>query len=208
MKLYLDNGCYNRLLDDRSKLRIRLEAEAVEAILADVRSGRHQLIWSYILDYENSQTPQGDRRERVAAWRQRCIGDMAEDDEIHTVASMLRSYCFRPLDALHLACAIRARCHHFITTDGAILHKAPLFQDIQITDPIGFIKIEARAPLRWEPFDYTKWRQRLVEKGYLTRIPETTPPRYKVVLRRRRARQVPTGIWDALADKVEKEGEA
>lgn len=48
--------------------------------------------------------------------------------------------------------------------------------------------------------------QSLVEKGYLARVPETTPLRYKVALGRRRTRQIPTGIWSALADKVEEEG--
>jgi predicted HTH transcriptional regulator len=48
--------------------------------------------------------------------------------------------------------------------------------------------------------------QSLVEKGYLARVPEMTPPRYKVALGRRRARQIPTGLWSALAGKVEEEG--
>jgi predicted HTH transcriptional regulator len=45
----------------------------------------------------------------------------------------------------------------------------------------------------------------LVEKGYLERVSETTPARYKAALARKRARQLPGGIWDALSGKMDKE---
>jgi len=45
--------------------------------------------------------------------------------------------------------------------------------------------------------------QSLVQKGFLVRIPDTDPPRYKAALGRRRTRQIPTGIWASLSDKLE-----
>jgi len=47
--------------------------------------------------------------------------------------------------------------------------------------------------------------QNLVRKGYLAVIPATTPPRYKAVLGERRARELPSGIWDMLSKKIENE---
>ncbi len=55
MKIYLDNCCLNRPFDDQSQLRIKLESEAKLKIQEDIRSGLYKLIWSYILDYENSK---------------------------------------------------------------------------------------------------------------------------------------------------------
>jgi predicted nucleic acid-binding protein len=41
---------------------------------------------------------------------------------------------------LHIACAIKAGADYFLTTDDGVLKKAAFVKDIQITDPIGFIK--------------------------------------------------------------------
>ncbi|MGL4209325.1 MAG: hypothetical protein ACRCTY_08050 [Candidatus Adiutrix sp.] len=56
-KIYLDNCCYNRPFDDQSHIKIRLETEAKLYIQASVREGEYYLVWSYMLDYENSDNP-------------------------------------------------------------------------------------------------------------------------------------------------------
>ncbi len=48
--------------------------------------------------------------------------------------------------------------------------------------------------------------QSLAEKGFLARVPDTTPPRYQAVLRRKRSRRLPSSIWDNLSGKLENEG--
>ena len=57
MKIYLDNCRFNRPFDDQSQIRILLESEAKLNIQENIRSGTYKLIWSYILDYENSKNP-------------------------------------------------------------------------------------------------------------------------------------------------------
>ena len=69
MKIYLDNCCFNRPFDDQSQLRILLESEAKLRIQENIRSGIFELVWSYILDYENSQNPFRERREQIIKWR-------------------------------------------------------------------------------------------------------------------------------------------
>ena len=59
IKVYLDNCCFNRPYDNQSHLRIRLESEAKLKIQEEIRSGAYKLIWSYILDYENSKAGAG-----------------------------------------------------------------------------------------------------------------------------------------------------
>ena len=140
MKLYLDNCCFNRPYDDQSHLRIRLESEAKLKIQEEIRSGAYKLIWSYILDYENSRNPFRERKEQIAKWRLYAIEDIAESNEMLGSAEMIRECGIKKLDSLHLACAIHAGAEYFLTTDDGILKKAADIQHIRVADPIGFIK--------------------------------------------------------------------
>ena len=55
MKIYLDNCCYNRPFDDQSQMKIHLETQAKLYIQAKIKEGIYDLVWSYILDYENGK---------------------------------------------------------------------------------------------------------------------------------------------------------
>jgi predicted nucleic acid-binding protein len=140
MKVYLDNCCFNRPYDDQSNLRIRLEAEAILKIQEETRNGMFELIWSYILDYENSRNPFKERREQIVEWRKYAVQDVVESKEVLGVAAMLQKQGIKKIDSLHIACAIEAGSDYFLTTDDGVSKKATLIQGIKVTDPIGFIK--------------------------------------------------------------------
>ena len=140
MKIYLDNCCFNRPFDDQSQLRIRLESEAKLKIQEDIRSGSYQLVWSYILDYENSKNPFRERREQIAKWQVYSEEDIEEDEKTVKLAVLVSQHGIKKIDSLHIACAIKARVAYFLTTDDGVLKKATLIQGVRITDPIGFIK--------------------------------------------------------------------
>lgn len=140
MKIYLDNCCFNRPFDDQSQLRIKLEAEAKLKIQEDIRSGLYNLVWSYILDYENSKNPFREKRELIKKWRLYSTEDVVENENILRVASKLKQNGIKKIDSLHIACAISSKADYFLTTDDGILKKAMFIKDIQVTDPIGFIK--------------------------------------------------------------------
>ncbi len=67
-RVYLDLCCFNRPFDDQSQLIIRLQTEAKLAIQEDIQNGLRSLVWSAILDLENSANPDPQRREAIAAW--------------------------------------------------------------------------------------------------------------------------------------------
>lgn len=140
MKIYLDNCCFNRPYDDQSHLRIRLEAEAKLKIQEDIRNGGFELVWSYILDYENGKNPFRERREQISKWKTYAVDDISENESVLKVAGMLLEKGIKKIDSLHVACAIQAGTDYFLTTDDGILRKATLVQGIRVTDPIGFIK--------------------------------------------------------------------
>ena len=140
MKIYLDNCCFNRPFDDQSRIRIMLETEAKLRIQEEVRAGRLKLIWSYILDYENSKNPHEYRKLQIKVWGKYAVIDIKENDEVIEKANSLNLKGFKKLDSLHIACAVIMKCDFFITTDDKILNLSKTLEEIKITDPIGFIK--------------------------------------------------------------------
>jgi hypothetical protein len=61
----LDNYCYNRPFDDQTQLIVNLETEAVLYIHEEIRKGKIELVWSYILDMENDDNPYEQKRNSV-----------------------------------------------------------------------------------------------------------------------------------------------
>jgi predicted nucleic acid-binding protein len=140
MRVYLDVCCFNRPFDDQSQIRVRLEAEAKLKIQEEIRSGAFQLVWSYILDYENDKNPYQERKVRISGWKDYAMLDVQESVELLETANALDKKGLPRLDALHVACAIAAKCAYFLTTDDRILNCSSLVNTITIADPIRFIK--------------------------------------------------------------------
>ena len=140
MKIYMDNCCFNRPFDDQSQIRIRIESEAKLRIQEEIRSGKIQLVWSYLLDYENNKNPYIERKVRINGWKKYSIQDVEENIEIIKIANTLHQIGIGKIDSLHIACASFSKCDYFLTTDDKILHQAVNINFIRIDDPIGFIK--------------------------------------------------------------------
>jgi len=140
MKIYLDNCCFNRPFDDQSQLRIRLESEAKLKIQEEIRAGRFHLVWSYILDYENGKNPFQERKIRIAAWKKYADLDIQESQELLERANILNQIGLQKIDTLHIACAIISKCSYFLSTDDTILKQRGEIGDINVIDPIAFIK--------------------------------------------------------------------
>jgi predicted nucleic acid-binding protein len=140
MRVYLDNCTFNRPFDDQTQIRIRLETEAKLYIQERIRDGTLELVWSYILDYENLANPFEERRNIIQNWKASAFIDVDAGIEILAKANTLREIGLRNKDALHLACAIAAKCDYFVTTDDVILKKTVGFEDITVIDPPSFIR--------------------------------------------------------------------
>ena len=140
MKIYLDNCCFNRPFDDQSQIRIRIETEAKLKVQEEIRSEKIQLIWSYILDYENNRNPYIERKARINGWKKYALQDIEENPELLKTANLLNQIGIQKIDSLHIACAVFAKCDYFLTTDDKILQRADQIGSIKTNDPIGFIK--------------------------------------------------------------------
>ncbi len=139
MKIYLDNCCFNRPFDDQSSLTIRLETEAKLDIQEKIRTGHYSLGWSYILDFENNANPFPERKTEIKKWKKLSFSSIEETPEILSTMRDFISNGIKPLDALHLACAIVLKCKSFLTVDKGIQKKANHMSMIEIINPIDFV---------------------------------------------------------------------
>jgi hypothetical protein len=67
VKIYFDNCSLHRPLDDKSQLRVALEAEAVIGALAACDAGKEVLVSSEVLLLENERHPQPQGKAFVAS---------------------------------------------------------------------------------------------------------------------------------------------
>jgi predicted nucleic acid-binding protein len=140
MRVYLDNCCLNRPFDDQSQIRVRLEAEAKLYIQELNLLGQLELAWSYILDYENGVNPFDERRRAIGRWKLRADILVMETPAILRDARELHKRGLRNEDALHVACALAARCDYIVTTDDSLLKRGNDIRGIRIADPPTFVR--------------------------------------------------------------------
>ena len=138
IRVYLDNCCFNRPFDDQSAIAIRLETDAKLYIQEIVKLGQLELIWSFILDYENNDNPFDEARNQIAIWQSLAVMDCGLTDEIADKSEELMKLGLRQKDAAHLACAIASQADFFITTDKKILNKS--LREIKVTNPVDFVR--------------------------------------------------------------------
>ncbi|HZT82767.1 MAG TPA: PIN domain-containing protein [Gemmataceae bacterium] len=124
MLLYLDMCSLQRPLDDKAQPRIALEAEAVLGILALCPSAEVQLLSSDPLEYETAHNPHPLRKAHAEEVLARAVQVIRLSDEIEQRAKAYNKAGLKPLDALHLACAVQAGADYFCTCDDQLLRRA------------------------------------------------------------------------------------
>ncbi|MEZ4633041.1 MAG: PIN domain-containing protein [Deinococcales bacterium] len=140
-RIYLDNCTFNRPFDDQNQVRIRLESEAKLYIQTKIQQQAVELVWSYILDFENAKNPFEERRKTVKKWKMLAVIDVEETQEIIAIANELSNKGIKAKDALHIASAIIGKAHYFLTTDDRILKRLSEMAEIQVINPIDLVKV-------------------------------------------------------------------
>jgi len=138
-RVYLDNCCFNRPYDGQTYLLVQLEAEAKLFIQQAILHKTFELAWSYILDYENAANPYHNRKQAIAKWKKIAVLDVDASETVVNRGKEIMLKGVKKKDALHIACAIEAKCDYFLTTDKKLLKTS--FDEIIIASPIDFIKI-------------------------------------------------------------------
>ena len=130
---------YNRPFDDQAQVRIRLETIAVFSILQRIKEGDLQLLWSFMLDYENSLNPNIDIRQEIEQVSALAGNTIMPDDAILISAQTFEKQGIKPRDALHLACAIKGGADYFLTCDDKIVKRATDI-NMKVINPVMFVE--------------------------------------------------------------------
>ena len=143
LRVYLDTCCLNRPFDDQMQDRIRLEAEAVVAILSAFEAGEYSWVGSDIVLFEIQRTPDFEKRHRVNMLASNIGQTVSLTTEIIKRAKVLESLGFHPTDALHIACAEEGKADIFLTTDDEVLKRSSRFSRelfIRVTNPLSWMQ--------------------------------------------------------------------
>ena len=122
MRVYLDNCCYNRLLDDRSYSKIYYERNSVMLILELAENGEFDLIGSDMLIREMEDTQDLYRKSVLRMLYSLCREEIQVNDAVLNRAEEIRhSSNIKYKDSIHLACAEVAKADVLVTTDERFL---------------------------------------------------------------------------------------
>jgi predicted nucleic acid-binding protein len=143
MILYLDNCCFNRPFDRQDQIKIDLETEAKLFIQEKIREGYYKLLWSYILDYENSKNPFQERKITISKWNKYAFCNVSASEFILANAKKLNSELnIKAKDSLHIACAIEGNADVFLTTDIFLIKRLKKYPTIEVVNPLEFINTQ------------------------------------------------------------------
>ena len=142
-KIYLDTCCLNRLFNDQTQARIRLETEAVQTILARFFTSDWQWVTSTVLVHEISKTPDATLRDDM----QTLLGLAHEKVSVSVLekarCTQLKLLGFKWLDALHIACAESGEADILLTTDDRLLRRAKRFHSqlrVRVENPYTWLE--------------------------------------------------------------------
>lgn len=140
IKVYLDINIFNRPFDDQEQERIKQETTAIFSILQRIKNGDFILLWSFMLDYENSLNPFEDVRMEIEMASSLAKEIVVTNEPILATSQGFESNGIKPRDAIHLACAIKGKAGYFITCDDKIIKKAPGMEiSLKIMNPVRFV---------------------------------------------------------------------
>ncbi|WP_129672130.1 PIN domain-containing protein [Candidatus Chloroploca sp. Khr17] len=132
MRVYLDNCSLQRPLDDKSQVRIALEAEAMLGIMALHQQGVLEIVHSDALRFEIDRTPDLQRKVFAAELLKDAAAYVAFSPQIVARAKELEQEGIKPLDALHVACAEHGNVYCFCTCDDRLMKRLKVIASITI----------------------------------------------------------------------------
>lgn len=149
MRVYFNTSALNRPLDDLASDRVRIEAEAVVALLAAVEDGIVDWIGSEYLDFEVGQDPDAERVRRVRSLLALARTRVRTSDDVAGRARALERLGFRGLDALHVASAEAGGVDLLVTTDDRMIKRAARIEAdlrVRLVTPPEAVSLLPRRP--------------------------------------------------------------
>ncbi len=143
MIVYLDENCFQRGFDDQNHLRIKMEALACQDIFQRAEAGELDLVWSFMLHDETLQCPFPERKVAILRLSTICRVKVGPNENIYNHSVRIqKEYSLSVKDAIHLACASYIKAELFLTCDDQIIKKIKRLENIEILNPIDYIRKE------------------------------------------------------------------
>ncbi len=144
MKIYFDVCCLNRPYDDQTQDRIRLESEAVIAILRHVESDEWSLVSSGVVSFEISRTSDEERKRRLLLVVQRASVFIPVGQDTYVRAGELQHQLgLKAYDALHVACAEQGGADVLLSTDDRLVKAVKRNKEathIRVENPLTWLQ--------------------------------------------------------------------
>ena len=142
-KIYLDTCSVQRPLDTLSQTRLRLEAEAILGVLAQVKAGNVELVSSTVLELETQRNPLVIRREHGEQILAQATTIVIVNEQIEQRSRHFVQIGIKIMDALHLAAAEAAGADYFCTCDDRFLRRAKTVIGLQtsVVSPLELIEV-------------------------------------------------------------------
>ena len=149
-KLYIDLCVYNRPFDSQKQTRISLETFLFLFVLEEVEKGRYKTVNSAVLEYENRNNPYAERRGRIADFLALAAEWVGLTDDVTRRGAQLERMGFGPLDALHLACAEKAKADCLITCDDELVTRAKKHEKILKIAALSLVEFAQKEARTWQ----------------------------------------------------------
>ncbi len=140
MKIYMDVCCLNRPFDDQTQDKIRIESDAILAILSKCMRGQWLLLASEVTDLEIEKTPDEWKKIKVYKLYLLAKEKVLLNERIISRAHGLQSFGLKAFDSLHLASAEHAKADVFLTTDKNLLKVTKRLKlDLKTANPVNWV---------------------------------------------------------------------
>jgi hypothetical protein len=140
MKVYMDVCCLNRLFDDQSQDKVRLETEAIVSVLKRCSTDADwKLIGSNIIKLEISKNPDPVKKKKVQLLQEGITEKVDYNTVIRERAKGFRLHNVKLFDSLHMAAAEYAEVDVFLTTDNQLIRAAARTDiRIRVVNPLTY----------------------------------------------------------------------
>lgn len=138
-RVYLDVCCYNRPFDNQADSIVRMETEAILAILSECEQGSCELWGSGAVTTEIERIPDRQKRQKALMAIDQITHWVEIDAAVVARATSYRRGGIKGFDALHLACAEKASVT-LVTTD---------YQLIKRAKSVRVFGVKVMNPIRW-----------------------------------------------------------
>jgi predicted nucleic acid-binding protein len=91
-----------------------------------------------MMDYEIMANPFFDRQLSFMKWKNIAVVDIDPTERILIRGREIMQRNIKQKDAIHIACAIKAECDYFLSTDRKVLNKT--IPEIKLINPLDFIR--------------------------------------------------------------------